>query len=518
MFTPPLRRLTRTTSLGYDVIDFATHILGIDLFPWQRWLLIHALELLPDGGFRFRIVVVLVARQNGKSTVSQVLALFWMFVLAMPLVVGTAQDLDLAEDIWSEVVEMAEDNPELAPLIKRVVKVNGKKALHLVNRSIYKVKAINRRAGRGLTSDLVLLDELREHQNWDGWAAVTKTTQTRPDAQIWCMSNAGDMASVVLAHLRKIGHSMVGDPDGLNQIVEATGDLEPVTIVAGETEFTDGELVEVVPEAEPSTLGLFEWSAVPGCDIRDRDQWALANPSLGHLISPATLASDADTDPEWTFRTEVLCQWPDGALSGPFPPGAWETSTDAQSVVAEDSPVMYAVDTSWDRAWTYVGVVGWRPDGNLHGEIIARRAGQDWVPGWFAERADAGNVMNVMIQRKSPNVSGLAEDLDAVPYLIVNDLTGPDVGGACGDLFDRVWAATNSDVGGPVLYHRPQPVLDHPAATAVTKPLGNGWVWDERKSPVGAAPLMVISSALRGLLRTPPPARSAYEDADAMFV
>ena len=79
IFTPPLRPLTRKTTLGFDVIDFAEAI-GIDLFPWQRWLLVHMLELLTDGSLRFRTVVVLVARQNGKSTLSQVLALWFMVV------------------------------------------------------------------------------------------------------------------------------------------------------------------------------------------------------------------------------------------------------------------------------------------------------------------------------------------------------------------------------------------------------------------------------------------------------
>ena len=80
IFTPPLRKLeprtakTEQRTLGYAVIDFATEVCGVDLFPWQKWLLIHALELLPDGSFRYRNVVVLVARQNGKSTLSQALA------------------------------------------------------------------------------------------------------------------------------------------------------------------------------------------------------------------------------------------------------------------------------------------------------------------------------------------------------------------------------------------------------------------------------------------------------------
>ena len=80
IFTPPLRELTSETSAGFSVIAFASDILGIELFPWQRWLLIHALELREDGRFRFRYNVVLVARQNGKSLLSVVLALWFMFI------------------------------------------------------------------------------------------------------------------------------------------------------------------------------------------------------------------------------------------------------------------------------------------------------------------------------------------------------------------------------------------------------------------------------------------------------
>src|SRR5690606_12296797 len=171
--------------------------------------------------------VVLVARQNGKSTLSQVLALWFMFVYGVPLVIGTAQDLDVAEEIWAGAVELAEESEDLGPLIERVVKVNGKKALELAKAvelpngggQRYKVKAANRRAGRGLSGDLILLDELREHQSWDAWGAITKTTMARPSALICALSNAGDASSVVLRHLRLSAHRALGDPDG---IVEAS--------------------------------------------------------------------------------------------------------------------------------------------------------------------------------------------------------------------------------------------------------------------------------------------------------
>jgi phage terminase large subunit-like protein len=139
-----------------------------------------------------------------------------MYVYGVALVIGTAQDLDVAEEIWQGAVDLAEETPDLAERVERVVKVNGKKALELVDGERYKVKAANRRAGRGLSGDVILLDELREHQSWDAWGAITKTTMARAMALILALSNAGDATSIVLRYLRKMTHAALGDPDGIN--------------------------------------------------------------------------------------------------------------------------------------------------------------------------------------------------------------------------------------------------------------------------------------------------------------
>ena len=76
VFTPPLRALSQDTSLGWECIAFAQDVLGVRLYPWQEWLLQHALELSEDGTFRFRKVFVLIGRQNGKSTLLQILSLW----------------------------------------------------------------------------------------------------------------------------------------------------------------------------------------------------------------------------------------------------------------------------------------------------------------------------------------------------------------------------------------------------------------------------------------------------------
>lgn len=474
IFTQPLRELTPDTSLGFAAIEFAEQVLRVELVPWQRWFLVHALELKPTGAFRYRTIMLLIARQNGKSTIMQILALFLMFVRAIPLVIGTAQDLDTAEEVWQGAVDIVEGCEELEPEIQQVLKVNGKKTLWLTNGSRWKVKAANRKGGRGLSGDLVLLDELREHRDWDAWGAITKTTMARANALIFGASNAGDASSVVLAFLRRQAHAALGNPDQL-------------------------KLDDEAPELS-DTVGWFEYSAHPSRTVDDRDGWAEANPSLGHLITEEAIASAASTDPEWVFRTEVLCQWPSGVVEGPFGDGVWESGIDTDSFISGEP--IYGVDTAYNRSTTYIGVAGKRDDGQLHCEIVERGPGMDWVVGWFAERSD--RPMTVVIQGKGAPATDLIEQLEQLKHVTVIAWDGSNLTAGCGLFFDLVVQRR--------IRHLPQPLLDMAANSAVLKPLGDAWAWNRKASPVDVAPLIAVTAATWWLLRQPPPKKkSVYE-------
>lgn len=504
VFTPPLRKLTPKTTLGFVAIEFAEDVCGVTLYPWQKWLLIHALELHPDGGFRFRTIVVLVARQQGKSMLSVILSLFFMYVLGRELVIGTAQDLDVAEEIWQEAIDLIEETPELDALKEKVVRVNGKKALQLVTGERYKVKAANRRAGRGLSGELILLDELREHQNFEAWGAITKTTIARPDAQVWALSNAGDATSVVLRHLRGKAHEALGDPDNLKI---ADGPLVDEAGIA--------ELEEIVGEVD-DTLGLFEWSAPPGAALDDRSAWAMANPALGHgFVTERTLASALATDPEWVFRTECMCQWSDGTLEGPFPPGAWESGVDAESKRAKDSQVRWAVDVSTQTNRTWIAMAAPREDGLIHVEVVASRTGTEWVAGWFAERVPRYGRMVVAHQGRGAPVTALLDDLAEIEGLELLPWQGQEFAKGTMAFYNAVCHPDGSRI-----IHLPQPALDVAAAIAVTKPSGDAYLWDRNKSPGDISPLFCVNAAWWALRQETEevPTKSAYEDSGLMVV
>ncbi len=444
------------------------------LLPWQRWFLIHALELLPgpDKVFRFRTVLLLVARQNGKTSVLVILILWRLFTDGAPMIIGAAQNLDVAEETWQRVVDIAEAIPELAAEIEKVSESNGKKFIKLDTRERYRPQASNRRGGRGWSGDLVLLDELREHQTWDAWAAISKTTMARDRAQTYGVSNAGDAASIVLRHLRKVALAFINGDQADAEAVE------------------DGAL-EFVDE---SAIGLFEWSAKEGRSRWDKDGWYEANPSLGHTIKEAAIAAAASSDPESIFRTEVLCQFVDTGNGGPFPEGSWAGTKVPNGSFTRDQngPLVMCLDMSFNRSWLYVLIGFYDTEGRPHVELAARLAGTEAFMKWWKNPKRKQRPNALTFQAKGAPISTIATDFDEeeIDYL---EWAGQDLGIASGILFDWVQSGHLATL--------PQPPLDIAASTAYTKPAGDGWLIDRKSSPEDAAPL-VGAAGVVWLLKT----------------
>ena len=485
IFTPPLRELTPDTTLGYEVVEFARDVLGIDLLPWQRWFCVHALETvdLPDGTWRlrFRTVVLLVGRQCGKTTLGTVIALYFLYQLCVGLVLGTAQDVSNAEDIWALCVEMAQANPELAEQISHVWFTNGAKRLQLRGGRDYRVKAANRKAGRGKSADLVLLDELREHQTWEAYAALSKTGLARKNALLLCMSNAGDGTSVVLRHFRTRAHAMLGDPDG---IVAALGDSEAPADA--------GALAD-------TALGLFEWSAPPDAAVDDPAAWSQGSPALGYTIELPTMRAACADDPVDVFKTECLCQWVTSAVTPPFPIGAWEAGKDDMSEIAPGSPLFFGVDVSADRLHASIAVCGKRADGDWHVELAEYRSGAAWLSGWFQDAApNYRGGMRVALQSRGAPVASMMDVIAAIDGVNVVECAGRDVAGWSGRMWDAVAACEQgSRSDATPVRHRTQPALDLAANIAATRPMGDGaWAWDRNKSMEDISPLVAATMAL----------------------
>lgn len=504
--TPPLRELTPETTLGFDFAEFCERR-GEPLYPWQRWLAVHALELLPDGHLRFRTVVAIVGRQNGKTHFSRLVIEFFLSTLCVACVLGTSSTIDKAEEVWDAVVDDFDEDPVLAGELDHVRRRNGAKDIVLTDRRVYKVRSATRRGCRGISADLVFLDELREQRNWDAWGAATKTTVARPNAQVWCISNAGDESSVVLWHLRKLAHQALGDPDGFC----GCGDPTP-----------DGGF-DAETEDDAAALGWFEWSAPPDAGTLDPEAYAMANPSMGHgLVTERALRSAALTDPEDLFRVECLCQWPVGRVGGPFPAGVWEAGVDVGSAITDGAELFFGIDQAANRDVTSVAVCGLREDGALHCEVIARRTGFSWCLPFIAGLVPEGGTVRLAMQGRGCPVASHIDELAAVEGVSVELCQGRDLGAFCARFYDAVMSASPDTAADAVpVYHRPQPFLDDAVASAQRKELGDGaFCWDRRRSPVDVSPLVACTMAL-GLATGGPTedaARSAYADGAELIV
>ena len=488
LFTPPLRELTKETSLGYAAVEYATDVLGKSLYPWQEWALIHLLEIEGDLStqwhFRFRTALIEVSRQNGKTVLSEVIASFFLNVLGVDSVFGTSLSLDKAEEVWEAVIQDQESIPTLKVEIDRVTRTNGNKRLILTGLRQYKVGAPTRRAGRGDSNDLVMLDEVREHRDWETFSAAAASTVAKPNGMIICFSNAGDPDSIVLRQLR--------------------------ATALGKTEDFGGDI--------DGSVGLFEWSAPEGSATDDWEALAQANPALGYgKLTERALMSNRSTFPENKFRSECMCQQVETILPSPFPDGAWEGSLDDTSFIAAESPIIYGIDMSADRRWVSIAACGFREDGNYHIEVVARRIGSEWAIDWF--KARAVQPMTLAFQTRGAPVSGLAEQICTIKNIERAGIEGPDLTAGWGRFYDAISA--NAPVkegeprrGGARIFHLSQPVLDAPGKTCQLRNIGGGIELPDRvKSPDDIAPLMACFVAFAELTKIEKKETKIYESA-----
>lgn len=377
--------LRPATSRGFEIIAFAADVLRVALLPWQRWWLIHAFELSLDvhpitgrRRLRFRTLLTLIARQQGKSWIMRVVALWALYVRRVGLVLGAAQSLDIAREAWLGAVEMAQSSPETAaeiPAQGGIRLTNGEQCLTLSDGQRYRITAATRGAGRGLSVDVLLLDELREHRDYLAWAALSKTTLARPEALICAVSNAGDDQSVVLNDLRA-------------RAIDALARCHAEQLVpAG----SDG--AELLDPAGPDPSGglfLAEYSAPERAMLDDPAGWCQAMPGLNIDVvgprgwQPAPITTEAvlgflATDPPNVFRTELLCIRV-GALDTAFDPVEWAACADSSfSLRAARDRIAVCVDVSLDGEHvTACGAVA-LPDGRAGVAVLGAWSGRSAV-------------------------------------------------------------------------------------------------------------------------------------------
>lgn len=199
----------------------------------------------------------------------------------------TAQNRELPRELFGIVADIA--GAKLAASVRSIRTANGQESITMRGGGRYRIVAPTRSGARGPSNDLLIVDEVRELDDWAFVAAARPTLTASRDPQILWLSNAGDASSSVLNSLR------------------ARAGLDP-------------------------SLAYLEWSAHPDRLTSDRDGWREANPSLG-LPRRAPLVSMRHLEDEYRalelsgelaiFETEHLCRWVASMLPRPVSDVAW---------------------------------------------------------------------------------------------------------------------------------------------------------------------------------------------------
>ena len=473
-FTPPLVQgepgpcgcgcaLTADTSLGFAFEVFCSDVVGRPLDPWQRWMGIHGLERLPDGRPRFRQILVLVARQNGKTELLVLLSLFWMYMLCVGMILGTSTKLDYARISWVKLVDLARSVEDLNVEIAQVRSANGEQEIIIVNGSAYKIAASNEEGGRSLTVARLVEDELRQHHDWSAHDAAENAMNAEPGAQAWAISNAGDDRSVVLNALQEQARTF---------IYTGRGDYR---------------------------LGYFGYTAPDGCACTDLEALAWANPNLGRrvdvesLIARAERAALAGGDQEIGFRTEAMCQRVQRMTPQPVSLTAWAAT--AQDVEPNGPPVFF-VTIAKEMASATINMAALH-DGVPHVELAEHLPGIDWLTGRLRQLHENHPGATFAAYAAGPVKAWkptLAEpytraDGEVVPGFELELLTATAASASC--------AHIQKLTGHRALTHHPDEVYTESLKGAEVRNLdGGSWAWDWTKSTSDLAPIAGASGAL----------------------
>ena len=295
-------------SYGIDFIEFCESI-GFKLLPWQMFLAHEICKVTEDDKWYFKEVGVIISRQNGKSTFMQLMILWRMFALGQKLQVHTAHKLTTSSEIFWKIDDTIQSHAKLVEDFGKKYESKGSQEIKLKSGGRYLVRA-NNSASRGIAApDTVYMDEVREFHDDEVWSSLRYTQMATPNPQTLIFSNAGDQHSIILNRLRERGIAAASGAD--------------------------------------DKIGWFEWSAEPDCDIRDKNAWAQANPSLGYTISLENLEA-AMSDEESIVRTELLCQWV-SVVNPAISPTNWAAAAVENLKLSKEEMTWLAVDLSPDR-------------------------------------------------------------------------------------------------------------------------------------------------------------------------
>lgn len=448
-----------TQTLGPEVADLAD-LAGFSPDPEQRLALDLIFALDRYGRPAATSSAVIAPRQNLKTGVFKQAALGWLFITEQNLIVWSAHEFDTALEALRDMAALIDGCHYLSRRVRRVLYANGQESIELTSGQRLKFKARTRSGGRGLTGDVVVLDEAFA-LTADHMGALMPALSARPEHQLVYGSSAGKVGSDVLRGIRDRGRA------GSSQRL--------------------AYLEWCAPQGGCADERCSHEVGVAGCALDDRDNWRAANPLLGRTrgngtgLTYQTLEDERAELPPAEFARERLGWWDEPSTAEAFGAGKWEAcATDVAPAVRVGG---LAVACSFNQAHSCVAAAA-VAGGLVHVKPLVHGRGTSWL---VAETAalQRRHGRDVAIDTKGPAASLIPHLQAAGVRLRLADTT--DVLDACADIHNAVTDAT--------LMHGSFPELDAAVAGAVKRPVGDRWAWGRKQSTSDTSPLEAVTLA-----------------------
>jgi hypothetical protein len=475
-----------TGSFGEKVARWAKRKLHILLDPWQQYALERALEHDADRNLLARLVLLSVARQNGKSVIVRSLVGWlmdeghkwdtfrqWDFIL---LAAHDAKQARIPYDfIRRDLLTYADINTwgrsarQQGAARSRATQYTG------LELNGVRVDVATSQAGsaRGISPGLICFDEVLTQTTFGTYEVLSPAQVAIRNSQMLMTSTAGYADSVVL---RSVHDRLYRQHTGAER-------------------------------HDPSFMGL--WWRADHDDVtpQEWDQLCKANPSLdsGNRLSRQLIESEYLILPRGSWVRERLNRWHDERVDAPFSIAAWGACRVPQplhpSMVAGGYVVACDVLSTWSEGSIIVAAL--RKDGKVgvevHRHLLSRPDRPLTAPDFTREVAaiaakvkvdkvvySASSALAPAFERHAAENSALEyQSMSAVKNLM-----------ACADLAEAVTARRIA---------HDDPFLDSQVAVAQRRFVGSegAWRWTISNAPITGVVAATFAVAIAAKAVTP---------------
>jgi hypothetical protein len=324
--------------------------------------------------------------------------------------------------------------------VERVYLASGMEAIVFKNGSRIEPLPSTASAMHGKTLDLVVIDEARFDKTSDREAGALPAMATRPDAQLFIISTAGDVESTFFRQKVEQGRA-------------------------------------AVEEGKTTDVAFFEWSAPDDADLDDPATWWEMHPALGYLITEETIRHAQTTLSRDQFAQEYGNRW-SAASETLIDPKAWQKIQDRKA--APDGELSFCLDVALDRSRASIAVA----DKAGRVEVIDSREGVAWV-GQRCQQLSRRYRRPIVVDGYGPAAT-LLEPLEALGVQL-HKYVLKDVVASVSLFYDAIHAGT--------LKIRPNEGLDSAAAGVRKKIIGGAWLWARTDVELDITPLFAATIA-----------------------